>query len=346
MAVSDLFHSSGSSSRWRAKAVGTVALLAACALFVQRQRRKAERDFPAKGRFITVDGVKLHYLRQGSEADPTLVLLHGNGSMAEELDISGLVQQLAERYHVIVFDRPGYGYSERPHDRSWSPEAQAELIHAALARLGVQRPLVLGHSWGAMVALAMGLQHRESVAGLVLMSGYYFPSARLDTLVLSPPALPLLGTLMRYTVSPLLGRLMWPAMVKRMFSPQPITQAFKDRYPTWISLRPSQMRASASESAAMVPSAWRLQHRYGELSVPTVVVAGTDDRQLSTKWQARRLHDRLPGSRLHLVEGAGHMVHHAAPERVVAAVDMVVDMAAKTLVSRTPPLAQPRVYES
>ncbi|MBV0893568.1 alpha/beta hydrolase, partial [Paracoccus sp. Z118] len=138
--------------------------------------RKAERDNPPAGSFLNVNGVRLHYLERGNGAP--LVLLHGNGSMIQDFETSGLIELAARKYRVIVLDRPGYGHSERPRDRIWTAEAQADLIHDALAQLGIARATVLGHSWGCLVAVALARKYPDLVGGLVLASGYYFPTAR------------------------------------------------------------------------------------------------------------------------------------------------------------------------
>jgi pimeloyl-ACP methyl ester carboxylesterase len=91
---------------------------------------------------------------------------------------SGLVDLLAQDNRVVCFDRPGFGYSQRPRFRIWSAPAQAALLLKALHQLGVREPVVLGHSWGALVAIALGMRKDYPVRGLVLASGYYFrPSA-------------------------------------------------------------------------------------------------------------------------------------------------------------------------
>jgi pimeloyl-ACP methyl ester carboxylesterase len=137
-----------------------------------------------------------------------------------------------------------------------------------------------------------------------------------------------LGPLLRHTVSPLLGRLLWPLMLRRVFAPAPVTATFRLDYPVWLSLRPRTLHASASESALLAAHAARLAPRSKALEVPTVIVAGEKDRLVMTFWQSRRLHQRAPGSRLRIVPGAGHMVHHTHTAAVLAAVKEAFELSA------------------
>ena len=171
-------------------ALGTAAL-AATAGWVARKANRAEQDHVPQGSFIQVDGVRLHYIERGRGAP--VVLLHGNAVSAEDFVVSGLIDRLAQRYRVIAFDRPGFGHSERPRDRLWTPDAQAALLQKALSVLGIDRPVVLGHSWGTLVALALAVGEGANVRQLVLVSGYYFPSARLNVILAAPPAIPVIG---------------------------------------------------------------------------------------------------------------------------------------------------------
>jgi pimeloyl-ACP methyl ester carboxylesterase len=145
-----------------------VAAFAISALVNRLAAKKAERKNPPMGKFVEIEGVRLHYFERG-EGEP-LVLLHGNGSMIQDFSSSGLVDKAAGKYRVIVFDRPGFGYSERPRRTIWTPEAQANLICKALRQIGISRAIVLGHSWGASVATALALKYPEMVAGLLLLS--------------------------------------------------------------------------------------------------------------------------------------------------------------------------------
>jgi pimeloyl-ACP methyl ester carboxylesterase len=289
--------------------------------------RRAEHRNPPRGRFVTVDGVRLHYVDIGD--GPPLVLLHGNGSMIEDFASSGLLGRAASQYRVIAFDRPGFGHSTRPRDRVWSAEAQADLVHAALSRLGAQRALVLGHSWGASVATALALKHPQSVSGLVLVSGYYFPTFRPDMALLSGPAVPVLGDLARQTVAPVLARLLWPVLLRKIFAPAPVPSKFGG-FPKEMAVRPSQLRAAAAESALLGQAAASAADRYGDLEMPVGIVAGTGDRLIDPGAQARRLHREIAGSSLRMVPGAGHMVHQTHTAAVLSAIGEVSALAAVT----------------
>jgi pimeloyl-ACP methyl ester carboxylesterase len=183
----------------------SIATLAATAAWTALKAKRSERDNPPKGAFVQVDGVRLHYLERGIGSP--VVLLHGNVVRLEDFVASGLVNRLAQNHRVIAFDRPGFGHSERPRDRLWTADAQATLLHKALVQLAMEQPIVVGHSWGASVALALALNKNAAVRKLVLISGYYFPTLRIDAPVSATSAIPLVGDVMRYTVSAVFARL-------------------------------------------------------------------------------------------------------------------------------------------
>lgn len=298
--------------------LATVGVLAGTAVYNSLQASKAERAHPPMGRFIEVDGVRLHYVERG-QGRP-VVLLHGLGAMVEDWAASGLLDQVAQHYRVIAFDRPGFGHSDRPRDRLWTPEAQAKLIHDALQQLRIERPVVVGHSWGTMVSLALALDHPGEVDHLVLLSGYYFPT-RMDMWLSAAPAIPVVGDAMRYTVSPILGRAFEGKVADKIFAPNPVPARFRKGFPMDLALRPSQIRASAEDAGLANPGAASLSARYGQVSVPAVIIAGIGDEIVDTNAQSVRLHDALRGSRLHLVPGTGHMIHYFAQPQILAAIE-------------------------
>ncbi len=289
----------------------------AAAAYVRHKTSEAELRHPPTGGFVTVEGVRLHYTEAGS--GPPLVLLHGNSMMGQDFLLSDLVRLAARKYRVIVIDRPGYGYSTRPRPESWGPEAQARVIHAALRRIGVDRALVLGHSWGAMAAAALALDYPQMVRGLVLEAGYFYPRPRLEMLMRIPEALPMLGDLTRRTFVPILHRLAWPLLAKVLFAPAKVPPHFW-KLPPWMLIRPEPLRAASTEMAGIMLAAARLAPRYPALDLPVVIIAGRDEAFISTEKHSVRLAQELPDVELRLFEGVGHMVHHLIPEEVMAAI--------------------------
>ena len=299
------------------------AALAALALGNHLAARRAERRHPPHGTFMEIDGVRLHYIDRG-EGSP-VVLIHGNTVSGDDWDTSGVAELLLANHRVIIFDRPGFGYSERPRGHLWTAAQQAELLHKALCELGVERPVVVGHSWGTIVALALAARHQADVAGLVLLSGYYFWTLRPDTLLAMAGALPVLGDLLRYTISPLLGWLQMPLLKWAMFSPGRVPARFQAEYSPAMALRPSPIRATSMDGALMIPGALALRRDYKDLTLPVAIIAGDGDK-IVFKRRSEQLRDTIPGSLLQIVEHAGHMVHHLAPQSVAEAIETVADM--------------------
>ena len=305
---------------WIAGGTAAAALVGS-ALFNRRAARRAEARTPPLGIFVDVDGVRLHYVDRGE--GPVVVLLHGNGVLLQDFVASGVLDLAAEDHRVLAFDRPGFGYSDRPRSTVWSPAAQADLIVRALRQIGVGRAVVVGHSWGTLVALSMALDHPDAVAGLVLMSGYYHGTARPDVVSGSLPGVPVIGDVMANTVSPRLGALTGPLAVRASFAPASVPAKFA-AFPAAMALRPGQIRATGADTAMMVPAAIGLSRRYGELALPVVVMAGAGDLIAHKDRHAERLVEDIAGAELRVIPSQGHLFHYAVPEQVVAAIDTVI----------------------
>jgi pimeloyl-ACP methyl ester carboxylesterase len=301
-----------------------VAALATLATANYLVARNTERRHPPEGLFITVDGVRLHYSDRG-EGSP-VVLIHGNAVTGDDWNTSGVAELLLQKHRVIIFDRPGFGYSERPRGHLWTAAQQAELLHKALQQLGIERPVVVGHSWGTMVALALAERHQADTAGLVLLSGYYVWTLRPDVLLVAAGALPVIGDLLRYTISPLLGWLQMPLLKWQMFSPARVPARFQAEYSSAMALRPSQIRATSIDGVLMIPGALALRGEYKNLTLPVLIIAGEGDKVVF-KRRSEQLQARIRGSVLQIVKGAGHMVHHLVPGQVAQAVERVAEAA-------------------
>jgi pimeloyl-ACP methyl ester carboxylesterase len=317
----------------KARSAMTCALIGAAALGVlavvnTAAARLAERRHPPTGRFIEVDGVRLHYSDRG-EGSP-VVLIHGNAVTGGDWDTSGVA--VLDEHRVIIFDRPGCGYRERPRGRSWTATQQADLLRKAFRQLGIERPLIVGHSWGTMVALELAAHHQADMAGLVLVSGYYFWTLRPDVLLVAAGAVPVLGDILRYTVSPLLGWLQMPLLQWAMFSPSRVPDRFRAEYSPAMALRPSQIRATSVDGVLMIPGALALRGDYKNLTLPVVIIAGEGDKVVFKRC-SERLAASIRGSMLRVIKDSGHMVHHVAPRQVAQAVEDVIAASAAQVVS-------------
>jgi pimeloyl-ACP methyl ester carboxylesterase len=296
--------------------------LAGAAIFNHLAAKSAETEHPAIGKLIDVDGVQVHYTDTGGNGD-AIVLLHGNGSLVQDFACSGLIERLSANHRVIAFDRPGYGYTARPDDREWTAEAQAALFAAAARQIGVERPVVVGHSWGTLAALAWALNAPGTVEALVLLSGYYYPTLRPDAMALNISDVPVPGQIFTMAWAPLQARIIGPFGLKQVFSPAEVPQNFMDAMPFGLMVRPSQIRASAEDGAQMPANAKRLAERYDELDLPIAAMWGDGDKLVMQDDQSVRLVAELATASGTPTPGVGHMIHHSDPAGVAAAILMV-----------------------
>jgi pimeloyl-ACP methyl ester carboxylesterase len=128
---------------------------------------------------------------------------------------------------------------------------------------------------------------------------------------------------------------------RKLFAPAAIPPRFQAEFPTELSLRPSQLKASAVDTVSMTPSAAALADRYGELNMPIVIMAGTGDRLVDFGRQSGRLDEVLRESTLLPFEGAGHMIHHTAPQKVIDGINLAASRSGRAEHSLLLPMQQP-----
>lgn len=289
-------------------------------------QRRAERRTPPVGRLLEVDGERVHVVEHGAGAP--IVLIHGNGSLAQDWLSSGVVQRLAATHRVIVVERPGFGHSSRSRRRVWTPSAQARLLRGALDQLGVGPATIVGHSWGTLVALAHALDYPSQTAAIGLLSGCYFWTPRPDVVLFGGPAVPGIGDMIRYTIAPPLGLALTPLAFEANFNPARVTPAFRAAMPVDMMLRPSQLRAVAADNLLMGPGAQTLRARIGELACPVLLMNGDGDKIVSHATHTDRLATLLPTAEHVTVPHAGHMIQHIAPDLVANAILRLAERAA------------------
>jgi pimeloyl-ACP methyl ester carboxylesterase len=254
---------------------------------------------------------------QGGEG-PDLVLLHGALATGHDW-LAGPAGALSATHRVTVVDRPGHGLSRRPRFAG-TPRDQARQIADGLDALGVERPIVVGHSFGALVALALAEQRPDAVAGLILLAPIGFPEPRpIEHLFLAPRSLPLAGPLFSWVAERLpLDRAFLDYVQRDMFSPAPVPAAWKDTFP-YDEVRGS-MVFEGEDAAAILPLSPAATIDFSRVTLPVRILAGNQDRVVDHQRQGKALARLLPNAQLTEVEGAGHMLHHSHPEVLAEAV--------------------------
>lgn len=310
----------GSRNLKRAGLALAAGALAGLWIDTMRRTARAEREHPPLGDFVDAGGTRMHVLERG-RGHP-VVFLHGSGTIMEDWVVSGFLDQTAQRWRAIAVDRPGSGYSERAWGTA-TPQAQARVLHDTLVAMNVRKPVLVGHSIAGPLALAYALEYPHEIGGVVFLSGYAYPTARADFVPFMTPAIPLVGQVLSRTVLQPIDRALMPALLQRIFQPNPVPDYY-DQVPTDIMLRPTQLESVAADIAALIPAVAQLSQHYGEIDCPVAIVAGEDDRIVDPYDHARRLHDEIRGSTLHMLAGTGHMPHHVRPDAVFAAIERVV----------------------
>lgn len=256
----------------------------------------------------------LHAAVAGS--GPDLVLIHG--AFATHHDwVAGPFDRLARECRVIAVDRPGHGRSRRPRFDG-TPRAQARQIARGLDELGIGRALVVGHSFGALVSLALAESHRDRVSHLILLAPLAFPEPRLiEHSLLAPRAAPIFGPLL----SDMAERSFDPALLRLVqvleFSPDAVPEHWRDTFPYDQVLRPEAMVMEGEDTAAILPGSPAGYIDVAAIRTTADVIVGTEDKIVEHGRQGRLLARLMPSASLHELDAVGHMPHHSRPDFLV-----------------------------
>ncbi|WP_210246119.1 alpha/beta hydrolase [Methylobacterium sp. WL69] len=296
-------------------AVVLAALLSFAFVVTWLIARGIARRLPPRGYFLDLPQGRIHYLEAGSGRP--LVFVHGLGGQLGNFAYA-LLDRLSDRFRVVLIDRPGSGHSPR----SWRAPAdlpgQADTILGVIRHLGLERPIVVGHSLGGAVALALGLEHPRLIGGLALIAPLTQPQ---DTVPAPFRLLAIRSSLLRmavaWTLATPLAILRSRGVLDTVFGPDAVPADFGTRGGGLLGLRPSSFYAASMDLNAAGADMPGLAARYPGLAVPVAVLYGTGDRVLSSVEHGEGLKRVLPGTRLDLVPG-GHMLPVTDPDRVAA----------------------------
>jgi pimeloyl-ACP methyl ester carboxylesterase len=274
----------------------------------------AETDFPPSGQFVTVDGLRLHYEIAGQ--GPDLVLIHGASGSLRDLTFS-LRDRLTDRYRVIAVDRPGLGHSDPLPDTRLA--AQARFIKAGVAQLGVTEPIVLGQSYGGAVALAWALEGGPKALVLVGSPSMPWPG-KLD-LWYRVTATPVGRALAVPLASAYVPESYVRSATAAVFAPDPVPPGYDAFLGSPLTLRRTTLATNVAQVNTLRAELVTMEPRYPTLTLPVELVHGTDDTIVPLHIHSDPLSRLLPNARLTVIDGAGHMPHHAHADTVNTAID-------------------------
>ncbi|HXC46782.1 MAG TPA: alpha/beta hydrolase [Candidatus Sulfotelmatobacter sp.] len=280
-------------------------------IFTAITARRVETALPPRGQFVEVAGARIHYLDKGT--GPPIVILHGLGGQMGNFTYA-LLERLTDEFRVILMDRPGSGYSMRAPGATGRLTGQAAIVAQFIRKLGLQRPLLVGHSLGGAIALGVALDHPEAVKGLALIA----PLTHVPRHVPAPfRALDIKSNFLRWlvawTVATPIGIRRGKAILDAIFAPEPAPADFPTRAGGILGLRPRSFYNTSSDMRAVNLDLAPMVARYSSLRMPVRILYGTSDEVLNHQAHGEAMKAKSSMVSLQLVSG-GHMLPISAPD--------------------------------
>ena len=271
---------------------------------------------------VLVDGTSLHYIREGNGVP--VVMIHGTYSSLNIYKLS-IFDDVAKHYETTAFDLPGYGESGRPRLKMTYND-RVEMIHAAIKKLGIKKPILVGHSSGGAFSLRYALKYPNEVRALALISPYTEPYEKADTIYRTTTT-PVIGDLFFYLIlKPVqLLRNNWK-FAKPGFSPNPVNREYATKE-VGLALRRKTFRANANDVETLGPALVEMENHYGEIKVPVVIITGEEDPISVFKTNGEILHKKITQSQLILLPETGHNPLFIKTKEVLEAIDTAAQAA-------------------
>lgn len=282
-----------------------------------RRERAAEERFPPTGRLVRAGQLDVHADQRGT--GPDVVLIHGASGNTRDFTFS-LADRLAGSFRVTAFDRPGLGWSTDAGPDGTSPQGQAAILRAAAAAMELRRPVVVGHSYGAAVALAWALADPAGTAAVVSLAGASMPWPGGLGPWYALAGSELGGATLVPMVTAFLPHARAEAAIAGIFAPDPVPVGYAAAIGAGLTLRRSPLATNARQVGGLKPHLRAMAAAYPRLALPVEVVHGTADTIVPHHIHAGPLAALLPDARLTLLPGAGHMIHHSRPDEVTDAI--------------------------
>jgi pimeloyl-ACP methyl ester carboxylesterase len=258
-----------------------------------------------RGIDLIVDGRKVHFLEDGGSADPPVVLLHGCGSLAQEVMAPFRKMGL----HIVAPDRPGYGFSDPLPQRLRGPLAQSIWLERLVEALEVDGLTIAGHSIGCAPAILLARRRPDLVRSLLLIAPFCRPTPEQAILLLRLAVAPGIGGLfsqhLLYRFSDYFGG----RVMRKAHHPNPVPDTLAD-FPYRHAASPQSLRMMADELLQFNADMAAVDTE--PVTCVTDIIYGMEDAVLHPHWHLDWLTKRVPQARIRLLQRVGHNPHHAA----------------------------------
>ena len=286
-------------------------LIVLCAIFTAIITQKIKQSIPKFGKTTVLQDAQIHWYEAG-QGRP-IIMLHGLAGNLRNFTYA-LTEKLDRDYRVIAIDRAGCGWSKRSKSESATLQEQARIISEFIEQEQIEKPLIVGHSLGGAIALALALEYKNQIAGLALICPVTQPVDKVPDIFrfLNIPS-PFLRFFVAHTFSSFIGLLTRKNTFEIAFSPEPVSKNFSIRGGGDLALSSKAFIKTSEDLVYALSSAALLVGREQELDVPTKILFGEQDKIIDAKLHGEKF-AKLSGAKIKILSGKGHMLPLTQPE--------------------------------
>lgn len=301
-----------------------LAPLAAAIGYSSYKARQFERTHPNIGELTDIGYLinAVHVPRPDSADLPPLVFLHGaSGNLLDQ--VGAFLEPLSGRAEMLFVDRPGHGYSERGGPENDLPSGQADAIAALMEKHGIEKAIIVGHSFGGAIAAAFGVRHPDKTAGLLFLAPATHPwPGGIDWYYHAATA-PIVGWIFNHAFVVPLGLLKLERGTINVFHPNQRPVDYVAKTGPSLVLRPDTFHHNASDLARLLSYLKVQSPSYARITAPTVIITGDSDAIVWEHLHSQGLARDIPGSELVKIRGVGHKPDYLATDVAIAALEKI-----------------------
>lgn len=302
-----------------------LAPIAAAIGYSSYKARQFERAYPNIGELTDIGGYRMNavHIRRPEAADlPPLVFIHGaSGNLLDQ--IGAFLEPLRGRAEMLFVDRPGHGYSERGGPDNALPSGQADAIAALMEKRGIDKAIIVGHSFGGAIAAAFGVRHPEKTAGLLFLAPATHPWPGGVDWYYHVSTAPVIGWLFNHALVIPLGLRRLERGTHNVFRPNPRPDDYIMKTGPSLVLRPATFHNNAADFVRLLDYFKTQSHLYIRISAPTVIITGDSDDIVWEHLHSQGLARDIAGSELVRIKGVGHKPDYLATDVAIAALEKI-----------------------